>query len=204
MTLTASVGDGASGRVTFYDDVTDLGVGVLVNGQAILKAPFLLPGAHPLRARYDGDGTHAAASSAVVAQAILPSTSLGFGELTLPNPPDFETQADFNGDGITDVAVIVPPIAGGQNGISPLTAIVFLGNGDGTFRMVSSYTLPGETAGGLVTGDFNGDGIPDLAASGHVVTILLGNGDGTFQRRLANGDRRVRGHFRRFQRRRSG
>jgi hypothetical protein len=48
------------------------------------------------------------------------------------------------------------------------------------------YTV-GAAAGGPVdvkAGDFNGDGIPDLATAnsyGHSVSVLLGNGDGTFQ-----------------------
>ena len=43
-------------------------------------------------------------------------------------------------------------------------------------------SVPNPTA--MVTGDFNRDGIPDLAVSaagGNQVAILLGNGDGTFQ-----------------------
>ena len=40
---------------------------------------------------------------------------------------------------------------------------------------------------GIVSGDFNGDGNPDLAvanSSSSVVSILLGNGDGTFQKAI--------------------
>jgi hypothetical protein len=35
----------------------------------------------------------------------------------------------------------------------------------------------------MQAGDFNGDGIPDLATAGSVrsVSVLLSNGDGTFQ-----------------------
>ena len=33
----------------------------------------------------------------------------------------------------------------------------------------------------VVTGDFNGDGIPDLVATGRPLSLFLGNGDGTFQ-----------------------
>jgi len=71
--------------------------------------------------------------------------------------------ADFNHDGRADVAV---------------QGFVLLGNGDGTFQP----PIP-EVAGPVsVAGDFNGDGILDLASSnGNVTTVLLGRGDGTFQ-----------------------
>ena len=60
---------------------------------------------------------------------------------------------------------------------------MLLGKGDGTF-------LPGQTfpAGGnpryVAVGDFNGDGILDLAVANYQsanVSVLLGKGDGTFQ-----------------------
>jgi hypothetical protein len=63
----------------------------------------------------------------------------------------------------------------------------FTGNGDGTFTEVkgSPFHLPtGETGPiSITTGDFNGDGKPDLAIvnqTSNNVTILQGNGDGTF------------------------
>jgi hypothetical protein len=44
------------------------------------------------------------------------------------------------------------------------------------------YAVAG-TLVGMQAGDFNGDGIPDLATAGSVrsVSVLLSNGDGTFQ-----------------------
>jgi hypothetical protein len=53
-----------------------------------------------------------------------------------------------------------------------------LGNGDGTFQPLRRYPLPpaGDPAG-LVTADFNGDGVPDLAAANFTqaaVAIFLG------------------------------
>jgi hypothetical protein len=60
-----------------------------------------------------------------------------------------------------------------------------LGNGDGTFLAAQSCpagTFPGDA---IAVGDFNGDGIPDLAVTirntSSPVTILLGNGDGSFR-----------------------
>jgi hypothetical protein len=85
--------------------------------------------------------------------------------------------ADFNGDGKLDLATAAqagPSQKGGQ--IS-----VFLGNGDGTLqppRNLSTLVDPGP----LAVGDFNRDGVPDLALlTLPGLTVFLGNGDGTFQ-----------------------
>jgi hypothetical protein len=41
---------------------------------------------------------------------------------------------------------------------------VLLGNGDGTFQTTSSGFSSSNGLGGVAAGDFNGDGLPDLAA----------------------------------------
>src|SRR5262249_49343624 len=59
-----------------------------------------------------------------------------------------------------------------------------LGNGDGTFQLTKSLGPEGFF---LLTGDFNGDGKPDLVAAPTVFhgssffQVLLGIGDGTFR-----------------------
>jgi hypothetical protein len=86
------------------------------------------------------------------------------------------TAGDFNRDGISDLAVSVY----GMNTIQ-----IWLGNGDGTFRVGESYvaTFPSN----LATDDFNGDGNLDLVTFDMESSIpvqfswfLSGNGDGTF------------------------
>jgi hypothetical protein len=81
--------------------------------------------------------------------------------------------ADFNGDGILDLAVT----DAGSN-----TVQILLGNGDGTFTRTSSPPTD-RSPWSVAVGDFNGDGVPDLAVAnfqGTTLTIMLGNGDGTF------------------------
>ena len=67
----------------------------------------------------------------------------------------------------------------GSNNVS-----VLLGNGDGTFQAAVNHSAGGGDSPAprsLVVGDFNSDGVADLAVASDTVSVLLGNGDGTFQ-----------------------
>lgn len=111
-----------------------------------------------------GPGTVGLSLSGSLASTTLPRG--GFGIAT----------ADFNGDGIPDLAV------GASNG-SPAVLNILLGNGDGTFTAVTPNPAVGNYPYSVIAGDFNGDGIPDLAVGNvddNTVSILLGKGDGTF------------------------
>jgi hypothetical protein len=113
---------------------------------------------------------------------------IGFLESLSPpfgSSPAIEAGADFNGDGIPDLAIIST-----DNTITfggPFTVAVFLGNGDGTFQAGPTIQPSGmQVYPYMISGDFNGDGKPDLAiltwglSSTSYLTILLGNGDGSF------------------------
>ncbi len=68
---------------------------------------------------------------------------------------------------------------------------IVLGNGDGTFTAAGPNLDLNADFGQIATGDFNGDGIPDLVATnyfdfGKGPTIFLGKGDGTFTATVAS------------------
>jgi hypothetical protein len=145
------------------------------NGDGILDLAVIEGGNDPVMVLLGkGDGTFTA----------KPGSTTGVG-------PDALAVADFNGDGIPDLAVVNN--GGFTYGCTscPGTVTILLGNGDGTFTAAPMSPSTGLDPFAIVTGDFNGDGIPDLAVltqcgaypdcqSGQAVTILLGNGDGTF------------------------
>ena len=90
---------------------------------------------------------------------------------------------DFNGDGKLDLACV------NQSGN---TISIFLGNGDAIFNGDGFFQPPAAVAtnanpGQMAVGDFNGDGILDMAVanfgsfSGNTVSVFLGKGNGTFQ-----------------------
>jgi VCBS repeat protein len=61
---------------------------------------------------------------------------------------------------------------------------VYLGNGNGTFRNQTKYTV-GVNPAGMALGDLNNDGNPDVLVAnsgGTTLSLLLGNGNGTLQR----------------------
>jgi hypothetical protein len=114
------------------------------------------------------------------------SILLGKGDGTFTPHVDYETGvapsglvvADFNGDGIADLAVA--DSCGSTCGF----VSILLGKGDGTFQTHTDFSSsPGPW--GIATGDFNGDKIPDLVLTHSdapwALTIMKGNGDGTFQ-----------------------
>lgn len=101
-------------------------------------------------------------------------------QVTYPNVNgDSVVTGDFNGDGKTDLAI---GVAGTSAELIFFGDVdVLLGNGDGTFQPGVIYpTIEGTGDSSIVTGDFNGDGKPDLAVVAVGVTMLFGKGDGTF------------------------
>jgi hypothetical protein len=107
----------------------------------------------------NGDGTF----------QVLPSVNVGAA-------PTLASVAlgDFNSDGNLDVAT-----ANGENGTN--NVVILSGNGDGTFQPYTETPLDAADPLALVTGDYNRDGILDLAVLVYQgYEILTGVGNGSF------------------------
>jgi hypothetical protein len=182
-TITATVTPAsATGKVTFFDGQTMLGIRAVSSGTATLATSLLPSGNRAVRAYYSGDINNPGSSSAVVQEQVTalpqggfsPSSSYGAGNFAISI-----TVGDFNGDGKPDFAVANEQ----ANNVS-----VLIGNGDGSFRTAVNYAT-GTNPYSVVAADFDGDGKTDLAvANSNVsgtgvgnISILAGNGDGTFR-----------------------
>jgi hypothetical protein len=95
---------------------------------------------------------------------------------TAGSGPSSVVAADFNSDGVPDMAAANPL----SNDVS-----VLLGSGDGTFQAAGTFASGGIKPVSVAVGDFNHDLVPDLAVANYGdpgnVSVLLGSGDGTFQ-----------------------
>ncbi len=84
--------------------------------------------------------------------------------------------ADFNGDGIMDIAVV-----NSDPYTTPDTVSVLLGKGDGTFEAAVNYAVDNEPDA-IVAVDLNGDHVPDIATAdelGQTMDVLINKADGS-------------------------
>jgi hypothetical protein len=99
-----------------------------------------------------------------------------FSVASTPHPHGI-VAADFNGDGILDIAV---------DSWQENKVLVLPGKGDGTFETPGTkFDVGREPYQRLRSADLNGDGHPDIVTSnweGGSVTVLLGDGRGGFAR----------------------
>ncbi len=101
--------------------------------------------------------------------------------ITLPVERPLHVEArDLDGDGHLDLGVVC--LSDGVTKLDDPTYLAYLGAGDGTFALAENIALL-DDAYDAAYGDFDGDGIPDVALPGYStggVRVLRGLGDGSF------------------------
>jgi hypothetical protein len=104
-------------------------------------------------------------------KSVLSGANLGVSPVAL-------VVGDFNKDGLLDVASLDDYLT---------TVWVNYGRGDGTFSLQGALNVPSGLGRGMVAGDFNGDGLPDIivgsaissSGSGQIM-LLTNDGQGGF------------------------
>lgn len=157
-----------NGQPTLFNPPTDFAVGS--SPEAIATGDFNEDGNLDLALPTNGNPARVS--------TLLGAGNGSFGSLT-HYPVGFHTVsvaiADFDGDGHQDLAVA------NESSAPPNTVSILLGNGGGTFGAATDINA-GTQPLDLAVGDFNQDGLPDLAVSTGVATVsvLLATGGGSF------------------------
>jgi hypothetical protein len=140
---------------------------VLGNGDGTFGAATLLAETTPSYWAVAGDFDHDGLQDFTGAGGIFGHTYRGNGNGLFQPPMDTGFSAtsgtvsgDFNGDGNIDMITrsATPRQDGSNYGFK-----IAVGFGDGTFSAYIGYVLGQQPIGNLVAGDFNGDGVSDLA-----------------------------------------
>jgi hypothetical protein len=190
-TLTASVTDAHGpvqwGQVAFYDGdpagpASALGTIVLnqATGTATLKRAFII-GSHAITAKFLGTNTEAESSSSSPTITVTGQYASTMNLFPVGSGSDQKLVAAVSGQGlipITGSVTFTDTTTNTVLGTSPLNTPLLRAS----FSLASTTTTNSTYA---ITGDFNGDGIPDLVTNTAINTqeelqILLGKGDGSF------------------------
>ena len=204
ITLTATVIAGASpltaGQVNFCDasasfctDIHVLGTSTLTsNGTAIFK---FVPGvgAHSYKAVFVENGYGLSSTSNVAALTVGPAPSVVYSDTTSITsgglPGNYSLTATVEGFGGSAAPTGSVSFLDTSFGNTSLATAQLGAATSGLGWIISQTPVAGGNIASEVAGDFNGDGIPDLAllwnantfnSPPYSITILFGNGKGSF------------------------
>jgi hypothetical protein len=194
VTLTATVSAGSTaltnGQVKFCDasaaycaDIHLLGTAQLTSAKTAALKFIPGPGSHSYKAVFVGTYSDGTSSSNASALAVTASNASTTTITQSGNPGNYTLTATVAGQGSRPPAGAVS-FLDTSNGNSVLDTAA-LGQGVTSLSWHNSQSIAtGSYPSSIASGDFNGDGIPDMAlvnSNSNTLTILLGNGDGTFK-----------------------
>jgi hypothetical protein len=166
---------------------------IMTNGVATYSYGQFPPGNYNIQASYAGDGSYLPQTSNIVTlqvgdTPITVTAAPSANPVTYPTPINLLATVSGNGFGIpTGTVVFDLGPSGNQSDLG--RGLFSLVNGSSGLNLIGTYGGNADAALNdiaTVSGDFNHDGIPDLAVlqqNSNVTTlqIFIGNGDGTFQ-----------------------
>jgi hypothetical protein len=193
VTLTATVRAGSAavsaGQVNFCDTTSPcrdplhlLGSAQLTHaGIAVLKlAPGM--GSHSYKAFFLGTNLNAASTSGAANLTVTAAVPTTTTIAQSGNPGNYTLTATVTGQGLQSPAGTVSFLDTSAANSALGTGV--LGSAQASLHWLTTQSpATGQQPQSVAVGDFNGDGIPDLAIPNswtNSLTILLGNGDGTF------------------------
>jgi hypothetical protein len=169
------------------------------SGVASFNYGALPPGTYSVWAYYNGDSVYAGAQTGYTNLTVTPTPvtvnlTSSANPVTYPTPVTLTANATTFGLGVPPVTDSIAFDDAGSQLPSPSPVALMPVNGNSGLLARSTLNNPyaavsGDTVIATVTGDFNHDGIPDIATlqtnsdSTAILVIALGssNGDGTFQ-----------------------
>jgi hypothetical protein len=188
--------DGNPDLVVTNGDLSSISL-LLGDGTGKFGPAIQVPSGRLPRAVLTGDFNHDGKADYITANVDPNTVSVVLGKgngkffdigSAIPTKGKYSTQiiaADFNNDGIPDLAQVNTGVVGDLGN----TISVLLGKNGGGFQAARTFNV-GTQPAGLAAVDFNHDGRLDLVVAdfgdpsnniGGDIALLLGNGDGTFQ-----------------------